>query len=1104
MRKLLLCISALYISLSCMHEKKSIAKEENSEVVFEKIPSSTSGIDFANTITHDVATKENLFDYDYFYNGAGVGMADINNDGLLDLFFCGNQTPNKLYLNKGNLKFEDISKKAGINKGKQWANGVTFADVNNDGWLDIYVSQGGPKNRQARKNLLFINQKDNTFKEHAETLGLADQGISTQAVFFDYDKDGDLDCLVSNENELYGLGPIPFYKKVLSDPELLYYSCAHLYKNENGKFVDVTQNTNLMQPAFGLGAIVSDIDDDGWLDIYIANDYFIPDAIYINNKDGSFTDRVKELTNQVSFYGMGVDMADANNDGLQDIFVLDMASSDHVRSKTLMASMNVTQFDLLTKTINFPHQYMFNSLQLNVGNNKFHNISQLSGLSKTDWSWAGLLVDLNNDEDKDIYVTNGYRRYALDNDSKLKIKEEQKRYGGKVPLRIKKQLYDALPSEKLSNILFEGGNGLHFENATKAWGLYDPSFSNGATVGDLDNDGDLEIVVNNMDEPAFLYKNLSNEKHLGNYLTVNLNAKLSECFAKVSLHYDGKQQLVETKRVRGYLSALENNAHFGLASTKTIDTVRVVWPSGLYEEKYDVAANRSITFNETDATTAFIKREDISDLKHVEPKTLGLEFVHTENEYSDFESEILLPYKQSTLGPFITKGDLNGDGKEDLFIGGAAGQAGALFIQNSKGFERVRSKALETDAPCEDMEALFVDIDNDGDIDLYVVSGGNEFDEGDARLKDRLYLNIDGTLQKADDSEHLSPYFGKSIAAIDYDKDGDKDLVIGNRIITKNYPRYAPSIIYENVNGTLKDVTENIAPSLKDIGIINKVIATDFNNDGWEDLIAVGEWSHVALLRNERGTFKDVSGELGLKDTKGWWFTVKETDLNNDGFKDYVVGNVGLNIKFKASFEKPLKVFANDFDNNGTPDIVLSKKYKDDYVPVRGRECSSQQMPFIAEKFQSYSEFANASLVDVYGKGIDTAYKAEVNEFRSMVLLNDAGQRFKMLPLPEIAQTFPLMDASFFDLNKDGFEDVILVGNIYNTEVETPRLDAGAGLVLYANGIDGYETGLTSGSHLHIQGNLKSSSIIKHQILEKYLLLCGRNDGQVAVKHISQ
>ena len=1093
----------LLVVISCKEEpSNSEPNELNHELnpislSFKKIQSSVSGIDFNNTITHDLNTKFNLFDYDFFYNGAGVGIEDINNDGLKDIFFTGNQVPNKLYLNKGGLKFEDITETANINTNKNWSNGITFADVNNDGWMDIYISQGGPVDENLRNNLLLINQKDNSFKEEANQYGLNDTGISTQSAFLDFDMDGDLDCIVMNENDYYGTDPTQFYS-ILSDKSKLKENSSHLYENINGKFLNVTEKSGLLSATFGLGLCISDINNDNWPDIYIANDYYVPDMMYLNNQNGTFTDVIKQTTNQVEFYGMGIDIADINNDNLNDIFALDMAASDHIRSKTLMASMNVSGFNLLTKTLNLQYQYMFNAVQLNIGQNKFHNVSQLTGMSKTDWSWAALIFDTDLDSKEDVYVTNGYRRYALDNDSRMQISQAKQQYRNNVPLNVKEAIYNGLPSEKLSNILFKNDGDLHFENVTAFSDLNEPSFSNGAAYSDLDNDGDLDIIVNNMDSDAFLFQNMAIENKLGNYLKVITKGKTSEDFAKVQISFNGNTKTKESSRVRGYLSAVDKTIHFGLGKSKLIDTIKVFWPSGKYEEVYNTSSNSTITFNEEDAILNRSFSPSSRNLKFKKNNQL-LNFTHQENEFDDFLKEGLLPYKQSTLGPFITKGDVNGDNKEDIYIGGAKGQAGQLFIQSGKGFITTNIPAFKSDAGYEDMEALFIDIENDGDNDLYVVSGGSEFNERSPELKDRLYINDGkGNFSKAASSD-IDAYTisGKSITKIDFDKDGDLDIIVGNRIKPQQFPIHEPSIIYQNNNGVFTNVTRLVAPEFEDFGIVNKVITTDFNNDGWDDFIAVGEWTSVGMFLNNNGVFENIAGKNGLDKEIGWWFNVTETDINNDGNKDYLLGNVGKNIKFKVSVDKPLRVYADDFDDNGTNDLVLSYKYNDIFVPARGRECTSLQMPFIAEKIPTFNEFANSSLQDIYGEGLNTAYEREVNQFNSMLLINNGDGTFKKVILPIMAQTMPILDAASIDYNNDGFEDLVIVGNIYNTEVETPRLDNPYGLILVSNTKNGYNVVEPKESGFYLSGNAKSVETVS--INGKSFIIVANNNSSIEV-----
>lgn len=1102
LNKFVISIVLIGVYISCTQEGKKV-KEKNQlseNQLFELISKEESKLDFNNQITENITGLENLFNYDYFYNGAGVGLDDINNDGLLDVFFCGNQVPNKLFINKGNMVFEDITNNANINNGKTWSNGVSFVDINLDGWMDIYISQGGPNKRLQRKNLLFINQKDNTFKESASTYGLADMGISTQSVFFDFDKDGDLDCLVMNENEYYGVDPITLKKLVGKNNESKYFNSSHLYRNDSGFFTDITNEAGIERPIFGLGLTVSDINDDGWLDIYIASDYYLPDALFINNRNGTFSDNIKEYTQHISFYGMGMDIADINNDLQQDIFVLDMASNDHVRSKTLMASMNTERFDFLVNQADFHHQYMYNSLQLNTGLNKFSNIAQSTKTANTDWSWSVLLADFDHDRDKDIYVTNGYRRYALDNDLQQKVYEAKLKYKNNVPIPIKKQLYESMPSEKLPNILFENKGNLDFKENAKGWGLAHNSFSNGSAMGDLDNDGDLDLVVNNMDEDCFLYKNLAVENNNGNFIIIKPNGNLSESYAKITIFHKDESQMIETRRIRGYRSSHEPIAHFGLGDFDKVDSLEVLWPSGKNEIRYNLMANTIYKVKEEDAQSKKLQKPIVPSTIFYEENamSLGINFQHKENVYNDFEKEVLLPYKQSTLGPFVTKGDLNNDGLEDIFIGGASGQSGKIFIQNLSGeFENIPSSTLENDRNYEDMQAIFFDLDNDDDLDIYVVSGGNEFPQYSSYYSDRIYLNDGlGNLKKGYfPILEQNPKSGKSVTVIDFDQDGDSDIIVGNRIIPKNYPRPSSSTIYSNENGELVDVTEKVAPELANFGIVNDVIATDFNLDGWQDFIVVGEWTGIGLFENKRGTFKDIGSNNKKLNLNGWWFSVSETDINNDNLPDYIIGNVGTNLKFKASKTKPFKVYSNDFDANGTPDIVLSKKYNGEYVPVRGRECSSQQMPFIQEKFKTYSEFANARLVDIYGDQLSTAYEAEANEFKSIILINIGNGNFTYSYLPNETQLFPIMDTVFLDVNKDGFEDALVAGNIYNTEVETPRLDAICGTLLLSNGKDGYVASTMEKSGLLLNGNIKDLEIANTSRGE--LIMATQNNGPI-------
>ena len=1083
------------LSILLFNCNDKIDNENGGTIPLEKLSSEYSGINFSNDIYPNLETRENLFDYDYFYNGSGVGIADLNNDGLKDILFTANQKPNKLYVNNGDLKFNDVTDSSNINQNKGWSSGVTFADINADGWLDIYISQGGPYEKEKRSNILLINNKDLTFSDETIKYGLNDMGISTQSAFFDFDKDGDLDCIVMNENDYYGYDPLTFFKK-FENKTLLEQNSSHLYEQIDGKFVNITEKAGLLSPTFGLGLCVSDINNDGWLDIYIANDYYVKDGMYINNQDGTFSNKIKESTKQISFYGMGVDIEDINGDNLSDIFVLDMASSDHVRSKTLMASMNTSNFDLITNKLDQHYQYMFNSLQLNMGNDKYHNISHQLSLAKTDWSWAGLIFDYNLDGNEDIFVTNGYRKYGSDNDSRIKINQTKLEFNNSVPIEMKKRLYEELPSEKLSNLLYKNEGKLSFNEVGGKSKILEPSFSNGASYADLDNDGDLEIIVNNIDQNAFIYKNLSVEKNIGSYLVIKPIGETSETFAKVSIYFDGKSRTKESKRVRGYLSSVDSEIHFGLGKVTKIDSLLVNWSSGKTQSIYDLDVNQTITVKEAKSKLEYLNRKPENYL--FEKVENGINFTHSENNYDDFKTEVLLPYKQSTLGPFFTTGDVNNDGMDDIFIGSAKNQKSELFINKSGKFIKKNIKVFEEDSKYEDMESILIDIDNDGDLDLYVVSGGNEFNNRSTELTDRIYINDGNGNYSKDEQNDINNYTisGKTVSSIDYDNDGDNDIIIGNRIQTKKYPIHEPSIIYENILGKFYNNTYNIAPEYENFGIVNKVITTDFNNDGWEDFIAVGEWTNIGLFLNEEGKFRNISKENKIEDIYGLWFNIQETDVNNDGLKDYLIGNIGNNSKYKTDFEKPLKIFGDDFDRNGTHDLVLSYKYEGNYVPLRGKECSTQQMPFISEKIPTFEEFANASIQDIYGEEIIDSYERKVTSFESILLINNGENKFTLKKLPPLAQSIPIITSDVIDINDDGYEDVIIAGNIYNTEVETPRLDNQFALILLSNKINNYTTLGPKETGLYTNGNIKSIKVINN---EKPQLLIGNNNSALEI-----
>lgn len=1088
-------VGLLFIVLSCLQLQGQVPE-------FELIPSAQSGVTFSNQIEAKLESKENLFDYDYFYNGAGVGVLDINNDGLQDIYFAANQAENKLYLNQGDFKFEDVTSSAFQNFSTQWSTGVSVVDINQDGWQDIYVCQSGPRDSQYRQNLLFINNGDQTFTESAATYGLNDSGMSTQALFLDYDKDGDLDCFVMNESLAYGLDPVTFTRLNLEQKPRLYESYSHFYTNENGLFVDKTKELGLDEATFGLGIRSCDVNQDGWPDIYIANDYYVPDMLFINKKGKGFVNQIDLRTKQMSFYGMGMDIADINNDGHSDIFVLDMASGDHYRSKTLMRSMNVENFRLLVDGLQLPHQYMFNSLQLNNGNGTYSNIAHSAGVSSTDWSWSVLIEDFDYDGLKDIYVTNGYRRYALDNDFQKKVRDAQQLYNMQVPLSVKGELYNAMPTEKLANVFYKNAGELKFEHWSMDALQNPPSYSNGAAIADFDNDGDPDIVVNNMDEEAFIYRNGSVENAQNNFLKIQGTSSANSSIDRVELFSPSGKFVSEPRRVRGYMSSSEPSAFIGLGQETQIDSVKVVMSNGDVFFKENVKCNTALSIDalELKDASASAKSKVLTTpvFRELSVSALSLDYNHQENDFDDFEKEILLPYKQSSIGPFISASDLDRDGLQDFLVSNALGSPVTAYRQTKEGFEQFPLPDYLINAPSEFGEIATADLNKDGRLDYLLPAGGNEYIASDSAYESSILLSEADTaytLVKLPNAEGSA----KGIAQIDYDMDGDLDLLVYKRQVPQQYPMHAPSVLYENKKGRFIDVTEEVFPALNDFGIINDVQVTNLNGDKRPDLVIVGEWTNIGFFENRKSTFVSVSEEYEIPDLRGLWFSVEEVKLNKDKRPDFIIGNIGENVKYKASNEKPLKVYGGDFDNNGTWDLVLSKPYKDAYVPLRGLECSSQQMPFIKDKFKTYDLFAKATIEDVYGPKLDEAYSREVNTLSSYALISQRDGTYRVVALPAMAQTFPILDIEQWDVDGDGREELILAGNIYDTEVETPRLDAGMGLVLSYDGTTGFSVHTSKETGLNLSGNVKSTCLIYHKGLKQTLLFATQNNGPLKV-----
>jgi hypothetical protein len=1051
-RYVLLSCASLTL-LTCSPAEKKVETAATAPV-FKRVLSSRSGVDFKNVVDENI---NNYFDlFAYVYNGGGVGIGDINNDGLSDIYFTGNEVSNKLYLNQGNFKFKDITESAGVAGTGRWNNGVTMVDINSDGLLDIYVCKGGwHDTEEQRKNLLFVNQGDLTFKEDAKTYGLEESSYSIHASFFDMDNDNDLDVYITCRPDSFDLPLTEMVRQKKLSPTL---SRHKLYKNENGKFHEIGKQAGITNTfGYALSVVTSDLNNDGYTDIFVANDFAESDYMYINQKNGTFKEQIKKATNHISMYSMGTDVADINNDGLEDIMVSEMLPEDYTRSKVSMPSMDVEGFYAIVNN-GMHKQYMHNALHLNQGNLFFSEISQLSGVAKTEWSWSCLLTDFDNDGNRDIFVANGYKRDVFDGDLQQKlavfVNNNRQKYSSPEEMMQKgfKEFIEIYQPIKVTDYLFKNKGDLQFENVSQAWGITDPSFSNGAAVGDLDNDGDQDLVINNLDDEAFLYENTSSSRN--NYIKIKLKGPKTNqdgIGTKVTLYNKGQIQYFENKTVRGYLSSVEPIVHFGLGNTETIDSIHVVWNDGLINSLQNIKANQQLEVRYDQASKPRQSQPVPQRIFLESNELLAPAFVHHENEFNEYKDQTLLPHMFSRSGPFIASGDINSDGAQDFFVGGAAGQAGALYLQSKGKFVKKSVEAFEKDKAYEDMGSVMLDADGDKDLDLYVVSGGSEFAEGSPHYQDRLYLN-DGKGSFAKASLPNTKSSGSCVAAYDFDGDGDLDLFRGGQVVAGIYPKDPKSYFLVNENGKYIDKTQEIAPFLSAAGMVNAAVWVDLNGDKKSELVISGEWMPIRIFSLQNNRMEDVSADYGLEKTQGWWNKLIADDLDGDGDMDLLAGNLGENYKFKASAEKPFQVYSKDFDGNGTNDVFLARYYKDTLlVPIRGRECTSQQMPVIARKFPTYRSFASSQLPEILGKDIENALHYKAHLFSSVMLINENG-KLVIKKLPVEAQLSTVNGIIVQDFDKDGIKDILLAGNKFDVEVETTAADASPGLFMRGTG----------------------------------------------------
>ncbi len=1086
-----------YFAILPLLLQMSCAEKTKEKYVLEIIPPEHSGITFSNDLSE--SEDLNILTFEYFYNGAGVGIGDISNDGHQDIFFSANMSKNRLYVNKGNFVFEDITEKAGFLSTNKWAAGVSMVDINQDGWLDIYVCYAGPySDPQQRANELYINNGDQTFSEQAKRYGLADTRHTVQAAFFDYDKDGDQDVyLLTNTTD--ETGPNVIRPKRLKGEMI---NTDRLYRNNGDEtFTDVSQHAGITVEGYGLGVTITDINQDNWLDIFVSNDYLSNDLLYINNRNGTFTDRAAESFKHTSYSAMGNDVADINNDALPDIVSVDMLPPDNTRQKLMLGA---TSYDRYRSEIQFGYlpQFIRNTLQFNRGLSDdstviFSEIGQQAGIHATDWSWSALLPDLDNDGWKDLIITNGYPRDITNRDFASYKANEFMRNGLNEPtLKKLKHALSSLEGAHLHDFVFKNNGDLTFSDKSAEWGLTKASYSTGAAYGDLDNDGDLDVVISAINSPAFLYKNNTDQVTKNNFLTITLEGtkgNLSGFGTKVWIYHSDTVQYFEHTPYRGYQSTMGTGIHAGLGSQSRVDSISVLWPDGKAQVLKDVAANQFLKVRHMDSKPAARQVKKISQPYFSSAnKERSVQYVHKETHYIDFKIQPLLPHKYSQNGPGVAVGDVNGDGLDDFIAGGAFKQPTHLFIQQKNG--GFLTKAFEGEIKYEeDMGLLLFDADGDGDRDLYVVSGGNEFPQASLYYRDKFYVN-DGkgnfALQK---NMTLDTASGSCVIASDYDRDGDLDLFVGGRLNPHKYPEAGESFILQNNDGRFLDVTDVVAPGLKNAGMVTSALWTDVDNDQQIDLIVVGEWMPVTIFKNLNGKFS--KGKFDVPQSRGWWNSIAGADFDRDGDTDYILGNLGLNSRFKTSSEKPVRVYSGDFNGDGAHDAILAHYIEGINRPVHPRDDILLQMSSSRKKFKNYQSYADATIEDILGDTFTQTNHAET--FSTAYLENKGNDQWLLKPLPAEAQFAPVFGILTEDFTGDGFTDVVLTGNSYAPDVLTGRYDAFKGLLLSGDGNGSFKPLTFQEAGLFIDGDAKGLASLL--TTDKMLILAAQNNDTLSV-----
>jgi enediyne biosynthesis protein E4 len=1102
----------------CLQDERGGSFSEEDGLLKLLSPEKT-GIFFENRL-HETDTFNSLF-YEYYFNGAGLAIADVNNDGLSDIFFGGNMVRSRLYLNQGNLKFEDITEKSGINTSGRWITGVSMVDVNCDGWMDIYLCVGGNIADDYR-NLLYINNgngQNPAFTEQAKPVGLDDDGYSTQAAFFDYDRDGDLDMyLVTSSMRIPNKNAL---RDRSDDGSMI--NTDRLYRNEGINpennlpfFRDVSEEAGIVWDGFGLGICISDINRDGWPDVYVSNDYISNDLLYINQQDGTFRDMIYSYFKHTSYSAMGMDMADFNNDGLVDVFTLDMLPEDYFRKRIMAGNMRDYSRYQLEQITGYSRQYIRNMLQMNNGeidgNYSFSEIGQLAGVFETDWSWAPLFADFDNDGWKDLFVGNGIPQDLTNMDFSALWQtkmNENPNISFDVLGKILMEDLNKRGNVKKPNLIYRNRGDLFFDDLSIAWGMVQPSYSTGAAFSDLDNDGDLDLVLNNINDPASVYENTLTTTNapdsVSHFLAIHLSGSRFNpggIGAGITLYHDGILQYYEHFPVRGFQSMVDPTVHFGVGASDLIDSLVILWPDDHKQTLYQLQTNQRLTLRHENARPEKKEPEVTHNSKiftevSAEKK---ISYLHREKEFLDFNIQPLVPHLYSREGPGITVGDVNGDGLDDFFIGGATGSPGNLYMQQKSG--EFSQAALPGNPNYEDMGALFFDADGDGDNDLYVVSGGTGLPPGNPFYADRIYINDgQGKFSLSENALPENRVCGSQVIAADFDKDGDLDLFVCGRVLLENYPMPDRSFLLRNdSNGSdilFTDITAEAGPKLVRPGLIAAALWTDYDQDGWIDLMLAGEWMSVRVFKNNQGHFEEVTSKTGLDNYTGWWNSLVSADFDRDGDLDYAAGNLGLNTRFKVSRDQPMRIYANDFDKNGQIDPICSYYVQGKSYPIYHRNILTSQMPILQKTYGTYEDYAKATIYDILDESqIQDAYVAECNYFNSAWFENLGDGTFKVRSLPVEAQFAPVFGMLAGDFDRDGHPDLLLAGNSFSFNVEDGQFDAFTGLLVKGDGRGGFSAVPARETGFFVDGDAKAMAVLSMP-KDSAMILVAQNSGEL-------